>query len=168
MNKTKHTIWSNLNLDINDWGELRDEHPGYTENDLIKEMYRINNDYLDDERCNLNIKCRTDIIVFGDIGRWNGRVSGYRLIKSGNIADCLYTDCDMVEWYVDENGEFCSTQIHHDGTNYLYYRKFKNNLSSDEKEDFLDRFYEGKTTQEDIDHVTDKLGKMIAKVYGWN
>ena len=168
MNKTKHTIWSNLNLDLKDWGELREEHPEYTEEQLTDEMYRINDDYLDDERCNLNIQCGNDIIIFGNIGRWNGRVHGYKLIESGNIADCLYTDCDMVEWYVDENGEFRSTQIHHDGTNYLYYRKFKDTLSSDEKEEFLDQFYEGKVTQEDIDRTTDKLGKTIADVYGWN
>lgn len=58
--------------------------------------------------------------------------------------------------------------IHHDGTNYLYYRKFKDGLSSDDKEDFLDKFYEGKATQDDIDRVTDKLGGIIAQVYGWD
>ena len=73
----------------------------------------------------------------------------------------------MAEWYVDRDGDLCSTQIHHDGTNYLYYRKFKNDLSSDGREDFLEKFYDGKATQEDIDRVTDKLGELIGAVYGW-
>ena len=49
----------------------------------------------------------------------------------------------------------------------MYYRKFKDGLSSDDREDFLDKFYEGKATQDDIDRVTDKLGEMIGAVYGW-
>lgn len=164
----KHMIWSNIDLDLKDWEGLREEHPEYTEEQLTEEMYEVNNDYLSDERYNLKIQCGNDIIVFGNIGRWNGRAHGYKLIESGNIADCLYTDCDMAEWYVDRDGDLCSTQIHHDGTNYLYYRKFKDGLSSDDKEDFLDKFYEGKATQEDIDRVTDKLGRIIAEVYGWD
>ena len=164
----KHMIWSNINLDLKDWEGLREEHPEYTEEQLTEEMYEVNNDYLSDERYNLKIQCGNDIIVFGNIGRWNGRAHGYKLIESGNIADCLYTECDMAEWYVDRDGDLCSTQIHHDGSNYLYYRKFKDGLSSDDKEDFLDKFYEGKATQEDIDRVTDKLGGIIAQVYGWD
>ena len=73
----------------------------------------------------------------------------------------------MNEWYVDRNGDFCSTQIHHDGRNYLYYRKFKDGVSDDDREDFLDKFCNDEATQEDIDRVTDKLGPIIAKVYGW-
>ena len=46
--------------------------------------------------------------------------------------------------------------------------KFKNALSSDDREDFLDKFYDGKATQEDIDRVTDKLGGIIAQAYGWD
>lgn len=128
----KRMIWQDIDLDLRDWEGLREEHPDYTEQQLTDEMYEINNDYLDDERANLNIRCANDIIVFGDIGRWNGRVHGYKIIESGNIKDCLYTECDMAEWYVDREGEFRSRQIHHDGTNYLCYRKFKDDLSEDD------------------------------------
>lgn len=164
----KRMIWQDIDLDLKDWEGLREEHPDYTEQQLTDEMYEINNDYLDDERANLNIQCANDIIVFGDIGRWNGRVQGYKIIESGNIKDCLYTECDMAEWYVDREGEFRSRQIHHDGTNYLCYRKFKDDLSEDDRDDFLDKFYDGKATQADIDRVTDKLGGVIAEVYGWD
>jgi hypothetical protein len=138
------------------------------EDELVQKMYEINAEYLDDERANLDIQCNTDIIVFGNIGRWNGRAHGYKIIESGNIKDCLYSECDINEWYVDRDGDLCSTQIHHDGRNYLYYRKFKDDLSSDDREAFLDKFYEGKATQDDIDRVTDKLGGIIAQVYGWD
>lgn len=32
----------------------------------------------------------------------------------------------------------------------------------------MDKFYDGKATQADIDRVTDKLGGVIAEVYGWD
>ena len=164
----KRMVWQDIDLDIKDWiDDLRAEYPDLDEDELVQKMYEINAEYLGDERDNLNIQCGSDIIVFGDIGRWNGRVCGYKIIKSGNIKDCLYSDCDMNEWYVDRNGDFCSTQIHHDGRNYLYYRKFKDGVSDDDREDFLDKFCNDEATQDDIDRVTDKLGPIIAKVYGW-
>ena len=164
----KRMIWQDIHLDLDDWiVDLKEEYPNLGKDALMQKMYEINAEYLDDERANLHIQCDTDIIVFGDIGRWNGRREGYKIIESGNIKDCLYSECDMNEWYVDRDGDLRSTQIHHDGRNYLYYRKFKDGLSSDDREDFLDKFYDGNATQEDIDRVTDKLGGMIAEVYGW-
>lgn len=164
----KRMVWQDIDLNIKDWiDDLREEYPDLGEDELIQKMYEINAEYLGDERDNLNIQCGSEIIVFGDIGRWNGRVCGYKIIESGNIRDCLYSDCDMNEWYVDRNGDLCSTQIHHDGRNYLYYRKFKDGLSDDDRDDFLDKFCDGKATQKDIDRVTDKIGTIIAQVYGW-
>ena len=164
----KRMIWQDIHLDLDDWiVDLKEEYPDLGKDALTQKMYELNAEYLDDERTNLNIQCDTDIIVFGDIGRWNGRREGYKIIESGNIKDCLYSECDMNEWYVDRDGDLRSTQIHHDGRNYLYYRKFKDGLSLDDREDFLDKFYDGNATQEDIDRVTDKLGGMIAEVYGW-
>lgn len=164
----KHMIWSNTDLDLKDWEELRKEYPDYDERQLTEKMYEIAGDYLDDERANLSIQCGTDIIVFGDIGRWDGRVQGYKIIESGKLSDCLSADCDYAEWYVDREGELRSRQIHHDGTNYLYYRKFKDGLSYDDRDNFLDKFCSGKATQAEIDRVTEKLGETVGKVYGWN
>ena len=163
----KRMIWSNTDLDLKDWTELREEYPDYTEEQLTDIMYDTNNGYLDDERSNLNIQCNSEIIAIADIGRWNGRFSGYGIIKSGNVADCLYSSHDYAQWYVDRDGEFRSTQIHHDGSNHYYYRTFKDGVEDYEREDLLADIYEGKATQEQIDRLTDKLGPTIGKVYGW-
>ena len=163
----KRMIWSNTDLDLKDWTELREEYPDYTEEQLTDIMHDTNNGYLDDERCNLNIQCNSEIIAIADIGRWNGRFSGYGIIKSGNVADCLYSPHDYAQWYVDRDGEFRSTQIHHDGSNHYYYRTFKDGVEDYEREDLLADIYEGKATQEQIDRLTDKLGPTIGKVYGW-
>lgn len=95
MEKTDHLIWSNYDIDYEDWrDDLEAEHPDMTEDERISLMYDINNDYLDDERCNLDIQLSRPILIIGDLGRWNGRVMGYKEIKSGNIKDCLYSDTD--------------------------------------------------------------------------
>ena len=163
----KRVIWSNIDLDLKDWEDLREEYPDYTEEQLTNEMIETNNSYLDDERANLNIHCGDDILAIGDIGRWNGRRMGYKTIESGKISDCLSSECDYAEWYVDREGEFRGKEIHHDGTNYIYYRKFKESADYDDRAELMDQIYRGVAKQEDIDRLTEKLGEQIGAVYGW-
>ena len=102
-------------------------------------MYELNADYLDDERTNLNIQLSQPILVIADLGRWNGRVMGYKEIPSGNIQDCLYSDTDYSTWYMDKLGDLRCDAVHHDGV----------------------------ATRADITRLTRRLGDEIARVYGW-
>ena len=53
----KHIVWSDMNLDLEDWrDDLIEQYPDASEDTLISKMYEINNDYLDDTRANLNIQ----------------------------------------------------------------------------------------------------------------
>ena len=86
----RHIIWSDISLDLDDWRESLEElYPGYSDDELYDIMVKSNAENLYDERVNLNIQLSQPIIVIGDLGRWNGRVSGYKMIDSGNIKDCL-------------------------------------------------------------------------------
>ena len=164
----KHIIWSDINLDLDDWrDDLLAEYPNASEDELLQKMYEINGEYLDDERANLNIQLPREIILIADVGRWNGRFSGYKVIESGNIKDCLYSDCDMNEWYVDRNGDFRCKGVHHDGTNYYLYRTFKDNAADYQIENFKNKIYNGTATRADITRITGRLGDEIGKVYGW-
>lgn len=165
----KHVIWSNRDLDLEDWREtLEENYPEMDDYGLTDMMYQANDDNLPDERANLDIQVGGDILAVADLGRWDGRVIGYKLIESGNIKDCLYTNCEYCEWYVDRDGEFRCDESHHDGTNHIYYRKFREGVTEEQKEDLLADIYDHKAKQEDIDRLTDKLGEAIGKVYGWN
>jgi hypothetical protein len=168
-NNDRRIIWSNMHLDFEDWEEdLRSDNPDMSDDDLYNLMCETNNDYLDDERINLNVQLTQPIIVIADLGRWNGRFQGYRMIDSGNISDCLYSDTDYTEWYVDKDGELRCDAAHHDGTNHYLYRVFKDGIDDEKIEDLQDKIYSGTVTQEDIDAVTEPIGTEIAKIYGFD
>ncbi len=166
----KHIIWSNRNLNLRDWiQELAECNPGLDMDQYESMMYEINDDHLADERLNLDIQVGDEIIAIADLGLWNGRRMGYKIIESGKISDCLYAtaDCEYHEWYVDRNGEFCSTQTHHDGTHTITFRKWKDHVCVDDRMDLKEKIYHGSAAQEDIDALTEKLGERVGQVYGW-
>ena len=168
MEKTDHLIWSNYDLDYDDWkDDLEAEHPDLSERERIDLMYEINNDYLDDERVNLNIPLSRPILVIADLGLWYGRRQGYKEIESGNIRDCLYDDNDYVTWFVDKNGDLRCDSIHHDGTNHYLYRTYKDGVSEEQIENLKWKLYNGQATRKDITRITRRLGDEIGKVYGW-
>ena len=116
----RHVVWSNENLDLEDWrADLEEEYPGYSDDELYEIMCDTNSSYLSDERVNLNIQLSQPILVVADLGLWNGRRMGYKEIESGNIRDCLYSNYNYTTWYVDKNGDFRCDDSHHDGTNHL-------------------------------------------------
>lgn len=164
----EHIIWTNTNLDYKDWrADLETQYPDLSEEEQIDMMHTINAEYLNDERANLNIQLSRSILVIGDIGRWNGRFSGYKEIKSGNIADCLSTETDLATWFVDSLGDLRCEAIHHDGRNYYTYRVYKDDVSEERIENLKNKIYEGTATRADITRITRRLGDEIAKIYGW-
>ena len=167
MSEDRHIIWSNYDLDYEDWrDDLEAEYPDLSENERIALMYELNNDYLDDERLNLSIQLPQPILMIADIGRWDGRYSGYGEIQSGRISDCLYSNLDYATWYVDKLGDLRCDAVHHDGTNHYLYRVYKPGIRESQIELLKDKLYEGKAIRADITRVTRRLGDDIARVYG--
>ena len=99
----RHVIWSDIHLDLDNWRDfLMENYPELPEDKLYEKMHELNAEYLDDERRNLDIQFSQPILVIGDLGFWNGRAQGYKMVNSGNIRDCLYSDTDRTEWYVEK------------------------------------------------------------------
>lgn len=163
----RHVIWSS-DVDVDDYKEwLEEEYPDASETEKWELAEEANGMRLDDERENLNIQLNDDILVIANLGFWNGRHSGYKVLSSGNIKDCLYSNADYNTWYLDDRGDLCCDAVHHDGTNYYTYREWKPGVSEVQKENLLDKIYYGKATRRDITRVTRRLGDDIARVYGW-
>ena len=169
MSDDRHVIWSNWGLDYEDWkADLEENYPDLSEDERIALMYEINNDYLDDERATLNVQLSQPILVIGDLGFWHGRRMGYKEIDSGNIRDCLFSDTDYATWFVDKLGDLRCDAIHHDGTNHLLYRTYKDGVRESQIELLKEKLYCGTATRADITRVTRRLGDDIAKVYGFS
>lgn len=162
----RHVIWSNRNLDINDWKDfLEEEYPEVTDEyeqyELISEM---NMEYLRDERCNLSEKVDGRILVIADLGLWDGRRQGYKILDN-TISDILYDeDGEYLEWYGD-GYNIKATVSHHDGTNFYEYRVIREDRNI---ENLLDAIYNGEEiNRKKLNYYTKSLYPYIAKIYGW-
>ena len=168
MKNDRQILWSNYNLNYDDWkGDLEEQYPELTEDERVALMYEINGGYLEDERTNLNVQLSRPILIIADLGRWDGRHMGYKEIASGNIKDCLYSDTDYSTWYVDRLGDFRCDAIHHDGTNHYLYRTYKDGITDTQIDNLKDKLYHGTATRADITRLTRRLGEEIAGVYGF-
>lgn len=137
-----------------------------TDDKIYAECYEQNSMWFSGAESELNVVDSGNILIaIADLGRWNGRCSGYKIINS--LACVLYTECDYERVFVDSNGDLRKEESHHDGNNSILYRYWKEGLTEGQKENFLNKIYNGKVTQRDITRYTRKAGLAIADVYGW-
>lgn len=104
------------------------------------------------------------LIAIANVGRWNGTFSGYKEVKT--LEDVMYSNCDYERVFVDSNGDLRKVERHHDGSNSILYRYWKD-ITEEQKDNFLSKIYAGKLTSADITRYTRKAGTGIANVYGW-
>ncbi len=137
-----------------------------TEEDIYRECDFLQETYFNDELSEL---ARVDegygLIAIADVGRWNGRFSGYKELKQ--LCTVMYSSCDYERVYVDSNGDLRKDESHHDGSNSILYRYWKEGLTEEQKENFMNKIYNGECTQKDITRYTRKAGVGIANAYGW-
>ena len=169
-----HTIWSNEYDTIEALEKDIRENPddfvaGYSKDDDFWAIAcQMNDDYLDDERANLNIEVGDEIIIIANLGLWDGKRMAYKELHRTNIADCFGGTCgDYVTWFVDDRGDLNCRDCHHDGTNIYLYRAWKKGVTETQQENFLDKVYRGRATRKDITRYTRKIGTYVADVYGW-
>ena len=140
-----------------------------TEDEAFDRAYELNNDYLDNERCNLDKEVNGYIIAMAfrssaRYGVWGGHGSkGYKLCGS-NVSCILTTRSDDAEWYGDGyniRGEF----FDHDGNDSVIYRVAKSEYDA---ERIAEKIYNGDiVTEEQFRKATKSLYPYVAKAYGW-
>ena len=167
----KRIIWSNMNINPNDWKEgykeIAEEN-GWEEdtddeNNLWNYIYEELDHYIDDERMNLDVTTDGRILVVADLGLWYGRRQGYRILD-GNVKNILSADVDYVEWYSD-GYNIKATAAHHDGTNYYEYRVIREDRNI---QNLLDAIYNGEEiTRKKLNYYTRSLEPYVRRVYGW-
>ena len=168
----KKIIWSNIDIGFDEWKQdlilskqedCRNNPDDVTDN----EVWNFINDSLDmqiqDERHNLNIKTDGRILVIADIGRWNGRVPGYKILGR-NISDILYSSADYIEWYSD-GYNIRATAHHHDGVNHYLYKEIREDKNI---QNLLDAIYSGKEISRSMmKNYTKSINPYVKYTYGW-
>lgn len=175
-NKKEFTIWEDTYFmslddleewakDINEQRAEEGEEP-LPDNEMSEEIDFFNSLHLDDEALNLKeIVLPEDILCIADLGLWNGRASGYRIIDK--FVDIFDLSADFCRWFVDLWGNVRAQGVHHDGSNSYLFRMWKPGTSDEARENLLDKIYEGEATEKDISRLTVRLGDYFSKEYGW-
>lgn len=136
-----------------------------TDEEIYEECYFMNETWYDVEKAELKRVSEGEVLAIADLGRWNGRCSGFK--ELGSLEEVLYSSCDYERVYVDSNGDLRKDESHHDGDNCILYRYWKEGLTEQQKENFLAKIYHGKCTRKDITRYTRKAGVGIADAFGW-
>jgi hypothetical protein len=124
--------------------------------------------WYDDEKANLDKELDTEIIALADIGRWNGRVKGYKELGYNlNSIFSVWESCDDIKLFA-EKGNIKGIGYHHDGTNYVTFRKWKKNISDNMKEKVICAIYnQDDNADKLIKRYTRSIYKDVANIYGW-
>lgn len=174
----KHIIWSS-NINIKDWigdkeeiidenGRCWDECNKKYDCENCSRFYNyvtdLNDNYLYDEKQNLNKLLDNHIVALAELGLWDGKKNGYKIL--GSNLNCIFNISeDENTWYAD-GWNIRGEHGHHDGINYILYRKLKSSVSVNQFEEIM---YKNnyKLTSHQISLYTESLLPYVAKVYGW-
>ena len=146
------------NLEANGVGDI-------TENDIQQEVYEDIDMFFEDEMMNLNKKLPNNIIAIADIGRWNGRVQGYKILGN-NLNEVVSSSigCDEKEVYCDAYN-VRATGYHHDGSNSVLFRELREDRNID---NFLEKIYNNETiSSSTLSYYTKSLRPYVQEVYGF-
>lgn len=118
--------------------------------------------YLSDERMNLDKRIDGVVIAFADLGLWNGRRQGYKILGHNGNGIFNVSEDDN-EWYGD-GFNIRGRLSHHDGTHYVLYRVVKD---MEEAERIGEMIYNREIDEAGFRKKTRSLYPYVAKVYGW-
>lgn len=168
----KRVIWSNRDVDFDQWRkdliEYQKENDydnpeDVTDDDILCFIDESLSNCIDDERMNLNIVTDGRILAIADLGLWNGRRQGYKVLGC-NVNNIFNISEDYNEYYSDGHN-IRATCIHHDGTNFIEYRVIREDKNIT---NLLNNIFYGKEiTRKQLNYYTKSLAPYVHKVYGW-
>lgn len=120
-------------------------------------------DTLSDERGNLNVPVSGYVVAFVDMGLWNGRPKGGKVM--GAYANSIFNVMEDYNRFYCDRWNVRSDLTHHDGTHHCLYRVVEGGLEM--AEHLVEQIAYGGMTEEQFKKRTKSLRPYIAKVYGW-
>ena len=135
-----------------------------TDSDIQEEIYQDIDFSFDAEKCNLNKELNGRILVIADIGLWDGRRTGYKILGN-NLNEILTTGigCDEKEIYCDAYNVYAQG-YHHDGRNYVEFREIREDRNI---ENLTHKLYSRQpVSRREINYYTKSLRPYVKEVYG--
>lgn len=162
----KKIIWTN-EINMEDWKEFLEEE--YPEIKNKNKQYKLVRDCiisnLEDERQNLNIPTSGRILMIADLGLWDGRRSGYKIIDKRNINAILTNNHDGEVEYYSDGWNIKGIWKHHDGTDYFEFREIR---EGKQITNLTERLYYGlSVNRKMINYYTKSIAPQVNAVYGW-
>lgn len=140
------------------------EEEDITDNDITEEIWQDIDLSYDAEMANLSKRLDGRILAIADLGLWNGRVQGYKIL-SDNLNEVISfgMSCDEREVYCDAYN-VRATGYHHDGSNSVLFRELREDRNID---NFLEKIYNNETiSSSTLNYYTKSLKPYIKEVYG--
>ena len=102
-----------------------------TKEDVTQKIYHNIDVSFDDSRINLSKQLNGRILCIADMGLWNGRRTGYKILGN-NLNEFLTCGigCDEKEIYCDGFNVY-ATGYHHDGRNHVEFREIREDRNID-------------------------------------
>lgn len=171
----KVTIWKSYGMyDLKELEEeekgakefLSEEYPDIeqTEENITEEIYNNIDLWFQDETMNLSKQLEGRILAIANVGRWDGRRSGCKILGD-NLNEVLTStiDCDEKEVYCDQYNVYAHG-YHHDGSNTVEFREIREDKNI---ENLIDKIYSDMpVTRREINYYTRSLRPYIKQVYG--
>jgi len=133
----------------------------------IKMLDRYNESFLWQEKKKLSVNAGGPIIMIAFSDFNDNTTVGYKVIKSGIIADCLQSQNYDVCWYIDSCGDLrCDIVEGALGCVRYLYRVVQEEIRETQLKEFLSEILDGHIPAERITAVTKRLGPMITDAYG--
>lgn len=142
INTKQHTIYKTTGYMTNEeWEEAinnykEEDGENYTEDQIETFVCDDNNLWYDDVKDNLNVPLDGKILVIANLGRWNGKFNGYKILNNNLNSILSNLGCDEVHYYSDGKN-IRAEGYHHDGTNYYLFREIKDNVNIDKLTDAI-------------------------------
>lgn len=104
-----------------------------------------------------NLTVCGEIVAFGEVGRWDGRHNGYKMLGHNLRSIFNWDGYDSVRIYAEGN-ELKGILKHHDGTHYMTFRKIKTRVN-------YRKLIDGMLDGEDVSSFTVALKRYVPKEF---
>ena len=143
---------------------LKENNMEFENVDVTDIIYEELGMWFEDEQSNLYKQLNGNILAIASVGKWNKRVSGYKILGN-NLNEILTCNigCDEKEVYCDTYN-VKAVGYHHDGQNFVEFREIRENKNIDK---FLGKLYSNEpVSRNEINYYTKSLRPYIKVLYG--